>query len=215
MKHPPLVSVILPTFNRAGYLPRSVESVISQSLSDWELIVEDDGSTDESPELLEEWRRSEPRIRFCPHPNIGPAECRNHGESVARGRYIAFIDSDDEYLPEHIALRAEYLERNPDTAFLHGGVLFRGAAARMSVPDARDPSRLIRLEDCVIGGSFFARRGTIPAAGGWVGEYGEDYNLYLRVKEKFRVDWVDFRTYVYHRDTPDSRCTGRSDGVVE
>ena len=91
-----MVSVIIPTYNRAGTLIRSVQSVTGQSYSDWELIIVDDGSTDNTKEMLEPLLRQDVRLRYigCPE-NKGQAAARNTGIQAAQGAYIAFQDSDD------------------------------------------------------------------------------------------------------------------------
>jgi hypothetical protein len=74
------------------------------------------------------------------------------------------------------------------------------------VPDATDPSRSIHLDECVIGGTFFSRRGPIEAAGGWQPGYAEDRQLFEGISGREATLQMDARTYVYHRDSPDSRC---------
>lgn len=93
-----MVSVILPTYNRAQLLGRSIRSVLSQTFSDFELIVVDDASTDNTEELVKSFQ--DPRIRFIRHHiNRGASAARNTGINAAQGKYIAFEDSDDEWLP--------------------------------------------------------------------------------------------------------------------
>ena len=88
----PLVSVIIPTYNSAGYIEEALESVFEQTLQDFEIIVVDDGSTDGTGEVL---RKYGDRIRYIYQENNGPASARNGGIRVARGEYIAFLDADD------------------------------------------------------------------------------------------------------------------------
>ncbi|HUP91362.1 MAG TPA: glycosyltransferase family 2 protein [Solimonas sp.] len=105
----PWVSVILPTFNRAGTLPRALASVLAQSVGELELIVVDDGSTDGTAQLMAGIR--DPRVRYVPRErNGGPAATRNSGIELARGEFVAFQDSDDEWLPLKLEKQLAALE---------------------------------------------------------------------------------------------------------
>lgn len=111
----PLVSVILPTYNRGYVIKRAVDSVLAQTYTNLELIVIDDGSTDNTQELLASYR--DPRLKvLVPGKNGGPAAARNRGLEAARGDYIAFQDSDDEWLHEKLERQINHLEAHPDAA---------------------------------------------------------------------------------------------------
>ena len=202
----PRVSVLMPAYNRLHVLPRAIASVVAQSNPDWELVIVDDGSSDGSVKLLREYARADPRIRFARQPRGGPAAARNRAFALAAGEYLACLDSDDEYLPTHLADRIAVLDAYPDIDFLHGGVLVVGNADDCYVPDARDTSARIHLDDCVVGGTFFSRRGPIELAEGWQAGYAEDFQLFERIRNRVSMSRVDFRTYVYHRESADSRC---------
>lgn len=111
-EHDPLVSVILPTFNRAPLILRSIESVLHQSYRHLELIVVDDGSTDGTREVVLAIPDSRIRYVRCPH-NGGPGYARNRGLQVASGPLIAFQDSDDEWMPDKLAKQVRLLQREP------------------------------------------------------------------------------------------------------
>ena len=108
----PTVSVILPTFNRATLLPYAVKSVLSQSFQDFELIVIDDGSTDETPEVVKKFNDN--RLIYIRRQNCGRSIARNRAIGKARGRFIAFLDSDDEYLPGKLEMQVSYMQKNKD-----------------------------------------------------------------------------------------------------
>jgi len=95
----PAVSVIMPLYNSARFLPRAVESVLNQSFVDFELILVNDGSTDASPEICGKYASLDSRVTVLHQPNAGMSAARNRGLETAEGEYAAFIDSDDEYLP--------------------------------------------------------------------------------------------------------------------
>ncbi|HTP39507.1 MAG TPA: glycosyltransferase family 2 protein [Steroidobacteraceae bacterium] len=111
----PQVSIVLPTYNRRRTLLRAVHSVIAQTFQDWELIVVDDGSTDGSADLLD---GLDPRVQCLRRANAGAAAARNAGLAVAAGRYLSFLDSDDEWLPHFLALTVGFLERHPDQGYV-------------------------------------------------------------------------------------------------
>jgi glycosyltransferase involved in cell wall biosynthesis len=123
-----VVSVIIPTYNRAHLLQEAVESVLAQSLPGVEVIVVDDGSTDETRTTVECYGE---RLRFLVTEHGGAAHARNVGMRAARGKYVAFLDSDDRYLPGKLALQVAFLDSRPDvgmvsteaSAFDESGVL--------------------------------------------------------------------------------------------
>lgn len=113
MKDNPLVSVIIPVYNRAELLPRTLKSVVSQTYKDIEIIVVDDGSTEDIKSVVDIFNDS--RIKYIKHSkNEGLSKARNTGMKIARGDFIAFLDSDDEYLPEKIEKQVRFLEKNRD-----------------------------------------------------------------------------------------------------
>lgn len=106
------LSIITPVYNGASTLRHMVDSVLSQTLADWELILVDDGSTDGSPALCDELARQDDRIRVLHMPNGGVASARNAGLEMAKGEYIGFIDCDDSVKPEMYALLLEAAQRD-------------------------------------------------------------------------------------------------------
>ncbi len=113
--HEVTVSVIIPTYNRAGYLTEAIESVLAQTYKDIEIIVVDDGSDDNTREKLSPYMD---RIKYVYIENGGPARARNVGMKMARGKYIAFLDSDDCYYPHKIELQAGFLDKHGDVALI-------------------------------------------------------------------------------------------------
>lgn len=105
----PLVSVIIPTFNRARWVRHAIHSVLEQSFGDFELIVVDDGSTDETPRLVAEV--DDRRMRYVRQGNGGVSSARNTGIGYATGPWLAFLDSDDEWSPRYLATQLRYLDQ--------------------------------------------------------------------------------------------------------
>jgi glycosyltransferase involved in cell wall biosynthesis len=117
----PIVSIILPTYNRAAFLPAAFESIKSQQFADWELVIVDDGSTDETRELAAQFASGTTQpVRYFSQENKGPSAARNTGLNQASGQYIAFFDSDDIWLPHHLRDCVEGLEANADVDWVYG-----------------------------------------------------------------------------------------------
>lgn len=116
LNNPPQVSVILPTYNRLAYLPKAVGSVVDQTYHDWEMIIWDDGSSDGTGDYCQSL--NEPRIRYFWHENRGVAFARNQAIGHAKAEYLAFLDSDDEWLPEKLSVQVSLLDRYPDLDFV-------------------------------------------------------------------------------------------------
>lgn len=117
----PLVSIILPTYNRADFLRRSIDSVLNQTFCDFELIIVDDASTDSSKEVIDTF--DDQRIIYLEHErNLGGSAARNTGIRAARGNFIAFQDSDDEWLPEKLEKQMKIMEDAPANV----GVVYTG-----------------------------------------------------------------------------------------
>jgi glycosyltransferase involved in cell wall biosynthesis len=115
------VSIILPAYNRAAFLPQAFAAIKSQRLSDWDLVIIDDGSSDNTPELVSELLRNFPRpARYVRQDNLGAYGARNTGLELATGHYIAFYDSDDVWLPHHLDDCVSALRANPDVDWVYG-----------------------------------------------------------------------------------------------
>jgi glycosyltransferase involved in cell wall biosynthesis len=119
--NPPAVSIILPTYNRARFLPEAIQSIHEQQWTDWELIIVDDGSNDETEQLLSALTGDiEQQVYIIRQDNQGAYAARNTGLDHARGKYIAFFDSDDLWLPHHLRDCVDALETNPDVDWVYG-----------------------------------------------------------------------------------------------
>ena len=127
MDHRPLVSVVMPTYNRIHLLPRSIESILNQTYDKFEFIIVDDASTDGSNNLLESYAKLDPRIRILTNEtNKGISYSRNKGTDAAKGKYVAIMDSDDFSLPTRFEKHVEYLEKHDDVIALNALYLEMG-----------------------------------------------------------------------------------------
>ncbi len=112
-----LVSVIIPTYNREEYIGEAIQSVLGQTFTDFEIIIIDDGSTDKTADVVKSL--SDDRVRYIYQENRGRSNARNHGLKIAAGRYIAFLDSDDLYLPDKLELQVAYLDTHPEVGMVY------------------------------------------------------------------------------------------------
>ncbi len=119
------VSVIIPTYNRAHLIGRAIESVLNQTFHDFELIVIDDGSIDDTYEVIKEFQKKDNRIIYLKHDkNKGASAARNSGINVSRGEYISFVDSDDEWLPEKLEIETKILDHDKNLIICSTGYKF-------------------------------------------------------------------------------------------
>lgn len=134
----PTVSVVLIFFNDERFLPEAIDSVLAQTHEDWDLLLVDDGSTDGSTAVAQRFADDLPdRVRYLEHPghaNRGPSAARNLGIRHARGRYVAFLDSDDVWLPVKLAEQASLLDAHPQVGLLVGASLYWWSWAGSSAP---------------------------------------------------------------------------------
>lgn len=214
VRHPPLFSVILCTYNRAHLLPRALDSLFRQKETDWEVVIVDDGSTDNTVEVLQPFLRHKSRVKFVSHPNQGLARSRNIAAKVATGHFITFLDSDDVYALDHLSARRKAIEQNLAISFFMGGTEIIGEPY---VADKHDPTRLIHLEECVIDATFVIRRELFLELGGFPElPFSAGSALYERALEAgVTIQRVDAPTYVYDRTTGDSICTLVSQGGIK
>lgn len=120
-----IVSVIVPVYNVASYLPACIDSVLAQTFADFELLLVDDGSTDGSGDICDDYACRDVRVTVLHQPNAGPAAARNAALDVAQGEYVAFVDSDD-------VIHRQYLE-----------VLYRCISTSADVDIVQSPYKIV------------------------------------------------------------------------
>ncbi|SDU28790.1 Glycosyl transferase family 2 [Pseudomonas pohangensis] len=147
-EQPPLISVIIPAYNYAHLLPRALDSVLAQWADDIELLVINDGSTDNTADVLADYAQRYPQVQVISQANAGAAAARNHGIRLAHGRYALLLDADDELLPEALASLRQTLQANPDAGLVLGAQLSVTADGRerlrLPTPASGSPRQLIR-----------------------------------------------------------------------
>ena len=200
---PPFFSVIVTTYNRKNTIERALASLVSQTEKDWEGILIDDGSTDDTYAHILPFLQANPKLKYQKIIHGGESTAKNEGIALSSGRFITFLDSDDEYDPDHLKSRKALLTSNPTVNFLHGGVKILGDPY---VPDRFDPSVKIHLADCVIGGTFFIERNFLNTLKGFKQILlGPDADLFDRAQNaEATIVKTDLPTYIYHHYTEDS-----------
>ncbi|HEV2733457.1 MAG TPA: glycosyltransferase family A protein, partial [Longimicrobiaceae bacterium] len=184
---PPAVSVIVPVYNTAEFVADALDSILAQTRSDYEILVVNDGSPD--TELLE--RVLEPyagRIRYLRQENAGVSTARNHALGVARGRYVAMLDSDDRWHPEYLASQVAVLEADPSVHVVYPDAIRFGGGPEQryseQYPLGGDITfARVLARECQVYGGVTARVDAIVAAGMYDPELrlAEDFELWLRI----------------------------------
>jgi glycosyltransferase involved in cell wall biosynthesis len=182
---PPLVSVVIPTYNRWPMIAEAVQSVLSQTFKAFELIIVDDGSTDNTTRLL---RSYDSRLKIFSQPRAGVAAARNAGVAMSRGKYIAFLDSDDLWSPAKLEIQADFMELNSGVHICQTEEIWIRRGLRVNPTSRhRKPAGDIfqrSLELCLVSPSaVMMTKELFYWSGGFDESFPvcEDYDLWLRI----------------------------------
>lgn len=198
----PAVSVIIPTYNRADLIDDTVDSVAAQTFRDYEIIVVDDGSQDDTRTRLK--RRTEP-LRYLWQTNQGVAEARNHALREVHSEFVAFLDSDDLWTPTFLEAAVGLLRRDPGLSLVYTRFISMDERGRPlphhnKTPYGGDVTRPLFLSTFIHTSAVVARSHVIRDAGGFDGRltHNEDYDLWLRLSLRHRFGLI-----------PDALCRRR------
>lgn len=205
---------MIATYNRSNLLARALDSLISQTEINWEAIVVDDGSTDDTEYLISLYTNKSTQINYVKIKHGGEVVAKNFGIQLAKGKFVTFLDSDDEYKFDHLMSRKLLLIQNPNIHFLYGGVSIIG---NNFVPDCNNQFENINLHNCVIGGTFFIERRLLLASNGFSQiAYGADADLFNRLTiHNKNVMKTNLPTYIYHHDTPKSITNNLTNAISQ
>lgn len=200
-----LVSVIIPSYNSARFLSDTLNSVLNQTYEAIEVIVVDDGSTDETEQVA---KTSSEKIRYVKQKNKGVSEARNNGFKVSKGKFICFLDADDWFYPKNIENKVNMLNSNPELGLVHGnvvvtdenlnsnGIILKGKSGKVIphllklVPPAIPcPSNVLIRRKAIINQPVFDERLSTSA----------DYDLWLRIAQEWEVGWVNEECIKYRQ----------------
>ncbi len=194
-----IVSVILPTYNRAHLIARAIRSVLDQTYHDFELIVVDDASMDNTKEVIMGF--NDPRIRYIRHElNRGGSAARNTGINAAHGEYIAFQDSDDEWLPEKLEKQMRIFEKaSTQVGVVYTGFYLIKDDSRMYMPGQNIKIKKGNLHEELLNGNFVAADAVVIRKECFekVGVFDEslprlqDWELFIRISKYYIFDCID------------------------
>ncbi len=196
------VSVIIPTFNRLEKLKRSVSSVLNQTYQDFELIVVDDGSTDNTKEWLEQQmiknNNKNKKIKAIYQKNSGVSSARNTGILTSEGEWIAFLDSDDEWLEKKLQKQIDYIKENPHIKIVHSNEIWIRNGVRVNEMNKHKKLGgwiyLNSLPLCLISPSAVMIHKEIFKIHGSFNEnypFAEDYDLWLRLTPYYEIGFIE------------------------
>lgn len=191
------ISVIIPTYNRANVLERAVQSVLLQQDCEFELIVVDDGSTDNTQEVLKNYK-DQGVVRVFKTENRGVSAARNYAVEQAKGGWIGFLDSDDEWLPNKLKLQVDYRQSNPKLKLIHGEEVWIRNGKRVNPMKKHTKKGGDVFADalklcCISPSTVFIEKDFFQSLGGFREDFPvcEDYDLWLKVTSKHSVGFVE------------------------
>ncbi len=211
------ISVVIPAYNRAATIARAVLSVLSQDYSPLELIVVDDGSTDETPRLLTALAGEDGRLTILRQENRGVSAARNRGVMHSSGELVAFLDSDDEWLPGKLAAQAAFMAAHPDLKLAQTQEIWFRQGRRVN-PGRKHLKKsgdifLDSLKLCLISPSaVIIRRSLFDEVGLFDEELlaAEDYDLWLRILRLHPAGLIDREFLIRHGGRDDQLSAAHS-----
>ena len=210
-----MFSVIIPVYNGEKHIDNAIESVLKQDLDDYEIIIVDDGSKDNTAAVLEKYRQSE-NIRIISQKNQGVSAARNRGMDEAKGSYFVFLDADDIWYPDHLSVMSSLIEKYPDAGlygtftrthlvsgeYIEDCPFFRNRGDTVYLPDFFEAYHKDKSAKMFTVITTCISREAIEKAGGFpVGSpIGEDLELSLRVAAYFPVVLSNKKTALYNKE---------------
>ncbi len=198
----PRITIVIATYNRAHVLERALTSLQRQTFKAWKAIIVDDGSGDASKIIASQFVEQDDRFSLVESAHKGAPIARNTAHRLVTTPYITYLDSDDEYKPDHLATRLVYLEEHPEIDLIHGGLEVIGDEM---VPDRFDPTKRISVYECVVCPTIVTKTEVVKKLGGFKPlVFASDAEFVDRAKRWFTIAKVDIPTYVYHREGGES-----------
>jgi glycosyltransferase involved in cell wall biosynthesis len=205
MQESPLVSIVMAAYNSAPYMPEAIRSVAGQTYPHWELHIINDGSKDNTAEVVKPFL-NDPRIIYHEQRNKGQASARNCGLRAAKGEFIAFLDADDKWSLDKLENQLPVFTAHPEAGLVHTNVmLIKESGEPLGSPQRSYPQGWISsdllIENCVNGMASILRRECLDEVGIFDESLSmaEDYDLWLRISARYQILFLDEVTYFYRQ----------------
>jgi len=197
------VSVLMAIFNTPFELAkRAIDSVLCQDFQDFELIVLDDGSNEPlGQKLLQYCQVHQSKITYMRHQNCGQSQSINRGVKLSKGNYIAIIDSDDEYKPNHLSACLNEMAQVDLISSATETIV--NSEEDYYVPDKHDNKKSIHVDDCILFATLFGKKEVFERLS-FKNMYAADADFYTRASSHYQVKKVNLRTYIYYRNIANS-----------
>jgi glycosyltransferase involved in cell wall biosynthesis len=215
-----LVSVLMTAYNAERYLPLAIDSVLRQTLRDFEFLIINDGSTDQTQSIIDDYARRDPRIRTVSHANMGMGKSLNKGLELVRGEWVARFDADDEMLPTRLQRQVEFVREHPDVAVTATLVNYIDRTGRIIGRSRSDLLSKEALERALRKGevihvhhpAVMARPEVLRAVGGFRSEFwpADDVDLWNRVADAGHLIVVQPEHLTHYRIHGSSACVESS-----
>lgn len=184
---------------------RAIDSVLTQSFQDFELIIIDDGSdNDADNQLLHYAKKHQHKISYLHHKNRGQSKSINRGITCSNGHYIAILDADDEYAPNHLKACLQEMKYSDLIASTTETIV--DCYEDYFVPDKYDNSKVIHVDDCVLFATLFGRK-EVFVNQQFKDMYAADAHFYENAALHYNVNKVNLKTYIYYRNSANSACS--------
>lgn len=209
-----LISIVIPTYNRAHVLPRAIDSVIAQTYPHWELLIVDDGSDDGTEELVGDYTERDPRIKYFQRPDDrlrGGNACRNIGAENAKGEYVAYLDSDDYWKDERLLKCVAFMENGNVDCIYSGRILIKNGVYSIGRSRTMNPSEsaidfLLSKNSLAVTPSLVLRIQIVHELK-WDESLlrNQDWDFFIRVSKKFKWEYLDNFDVVCIKDQEDRK----------
>lgn len=202
----PKVSVVMSVYNGKKYLREAVESILNQTFRDFEFIIVDDGSCDNTLEILKDYAEKDSRIKIIKNEkNIGLTKSLNKAIQEAKGEYIARMDADDISLPERLKAQMLAMEKGRKNGLIGCDVIIideHGNEIKKVIVPRVDLNNYLRKKNCLVHGSLFILKKALQGVGNYSDEmiFAQDYDLLLKISTKYSISFVGDFLYKLRRD---------------
>lgn len=218
MHKAPQISIVLPTYNGEEYLSYSIQSILNQTYQDWELIIVNDCSTDQTSSIIEEFSKKDGRIKVITNEyNRKLPKSLNIGFSQARGKYLTWTSDDNEYYPTALEKMHRFLEENNNVGMVYANCLVVSENKENTYWGNKDatPENLLMTNVC---GACFLYRKSVAEI---IGEYNcnlflaEDHDYWLRIKLKYKIERIPEELYLYRQHSKNLTNTRKKEAFYK